>query len=359
MNPGKVFYAVLNMGLGHATRSLPIIKEFINKNWQLLIGSNGRSLEFLKKELPTTKFIVTPDYGISYSQSNFLFFKLIPQISRIFRKIREEKQLCDKIVAEFSPDLVISDHCYGMYHSNIQNYFLSHQIYFAIPQPFQFLSPLISRFNHSFHRKYHKVIIPDLPENGNGLLSGRLSNTPSVQGKYYYAGILSSIRKQVPNEQVDLLVSISGPEPQRTIFEKIILKQINRISGKKIVVLGKSEKDEIIVYEDDLKVYSHLPRCDMEKLFNQAELIITRPGYSTLMELSELGKIALLVPTPGQTEQQYLANRMAEKGWFYFVDQKHLNLVRDIEIAKTYGGLFKPDSTQMTIDYLFKNIFKV
>lgn len=359
MNPGKVFYAVLNMGLGHATRSLPIIKEFIDRNWQLLIGSNGRSLEFLKRELPTTKFIVTPDYQISYSRSNFLIPKLIPQISRIFQKIKEEKRLCDKIVAGFSPDLIISDHCYGMHHSNIRNYFLSHQIYFAIPQPFQFLSPLVSRFNHSFHRKYDKVIIPDLYENGNGLLSGKLSNTPSIEGKYYYAGILSSIRKQVPNEKVHLLVSISGPEPQRTIFEEIILKQIDKIIGKKIIVLGKSEKDKIIIDEDDLKVYTHLPRCDMEKLLNQAELIITRPGYSTLMELAELGKIALLVPTPGQTEQQYLANRMKEKGWFYFVDQKRLNLARDIEIAKTHSGLLKPNSTQKTIDYLFKNIFKV
>lgn len=359
MNPGKVFYAVLNMGLGHATRSLPIIHEFIKRNWQLLIGSNGRSLEFLKKELPTAKFIVTPDYGISYSHGHFLILKLIPQIHRIFKKIKEEKKLCNQVVAEFSPDLIISDHCYGMYHSNIQSYFLSHQIYFAVPHLFQFLSPIISQYNFSFHRQYTKVIIPDLPENGNGLLSGTLSNCPSTEEKYCYAGILSSIKKQLPNKKVDLLISISGPEPQRTIFEKIILNQINQIPGKKIVVLGKSEKSEVLIEKDDLRVYTHLPRCEMEKLFNQAELIITRPGYSTLMELAELGKKALLVPTPGQTEQQYLANRMKDKRWFYFIDQKCLNLSRDIEIAKTYQGLFKSNSTQKTINYIFKKIFKV
>ena len=161
MIPGKVFYAVLNMGLGHATRSLPLIKEFINRKWQILIGSNGRSLEFLKKELPSIQFVETPDYSISYSQGSFLLLKLSLQAPRIFKRIKEEKKLCNQIVEDYSPDLIVSDHCYGMYHSRVPSYFLSHQIYFALPNSLQFLSPVISRFNLSFHQKYLKIIIPD------------------------------------------------------------------------------------------------------------------------------------------------------------------------------------------------------
>lgn len=356
MVPGKVLYAVLNMGLGHATRSLPIIKEFVNRKSEVLVGSNGRSLEFLKKELPSIQFIETPNYNISYSQNRLLALKLALQIPKVIKAIKEEKKCCNQIVQDFSPNLIISDHCYGMYHSQIPSYFLCHQIYFAMPDSLKFVSPVVSRFNLSFHRQYAKIIIPDLPENSHGLLSGKLSQLPKMKDKYFFAGILSSINERGADNKIDLLFSISGPEPQRTVFEKIILKQIEKIPGKKIVVLGKSEENNVNIEGNDLKIYSHLPRIEMEKIFNQAEFIITRPGYSTLMELVELGKKALLIPTPGQTEQEYLAKRMKENKWFYFVEQKKLDLLQDIDIAKSYSGLKKANATQKTIENIFNNI---
>lgn len=359
MIPGKVFYAVLNMGLGHATRSLPLIKEFINRKWQILIGSNGRSLEFLKKELPSVNFVETPDYGISYSQGNFLLLKLTLQIPKLLKKIKEEKEVCNQIVKDYVPDLIVSDHCYGMYHSQIPSYFISHQIYFALPDSLQLFSPIASKFNLSFHQQCSKVIIPDLVEGDQGLLSGKLSRLPERKEKYIFSGILSSINKTSADNKFDFLFSISGPEPQRTIFEKIILKQIEKIPGKKIVVLGKSEENKPIIERDDLKVYTHLPRVEMEKLFNQADFIITRPGYSTVMELVELGKKALFIPTPGQTEQEYLARRMKEKGWFYFVDQNKIDLLENIKLAKSYSGLAKANSTKNTVEFIFNNVLNV
>jgi uncharacterized protein (TIGR00661 family) len=359
MNPGKVFYSVLNMGLGHATRSLPIIQEFIDRKWQIWVGSNGRSLQFLKRELPEVSFIETPDYGISYSRGGLLLPKLVLQIPKMMRKIREEKRLCDRVCEEISPDLIISDHCYGVYHSKIPSYFISHQIRFAMPESVQFLSGFISQFNLTYHKHYEKVLIPDFPDGTQGLLSGMLSDFPNSEKKYHFAGILSSLKKKEVPGKIVILVSISGPEPQRSVFEEIILEQINEVDGNKIIVLGKSEKSELLIQKKDLKVYSHLPRDEMETLFNQAEVVITRPGYSTLMELVELGKKALLVPTPGQTEQLYLARQMMKNGWFYSVEQDSVDLPRDIRSSIAFQGLKKTDATRSTIKNIFDNLLKI
>ena len=116
VNPGKLFYAVLNMGLGHASRSLPILREFIQKGWNVLLGSNGRALEFLRNELPEIPFVETPQYNIEYSQNGFMAPKLLAQAPRLLKKIDEEQAFCQKIVSDFEPDLIFSDHCYGMYH---------------------------------------------------------------------------------------------------------------------------------------------------------------------------------------------------------------------------------------------------
>jgi len=167
------------------------------------------------------------------------------------------------------------------------------------------------------------------------------------------------MKRRESGDPLDLLVSISGPEPQRTIFEQKILQQIEDVPGKKVVALGKSETLQLIRDTADLQVYSHIPRREMEKLFNRAKLIVSRPGYSTLMELVELGKPALLVPTPGQTEQISLARYARERNWFYSVEQANLDLARDVRIAPQYSGLYKPNVTQCSVRNIFDNILNL
>ncbi|NIV16472.1 MAG: hypothetical protein GWN62_36045 [Aliifodinibius sp.] len=189
------------------------------------------------------------------------------------------------------------------------------------------------------------------------MFSGKLSHLPESGKNYFYGGVLSSITRQ-PNveEDLDILISVSGPEPQRTVFEEKILKEIHHLPGRKVVVLGKTEVVSLIEDAPNLKVYSHIPRQQMELLVNKARLVISRPGYSTLMELAELGKRALLVPTPGQTEQDYLAQLMMSNQWFYCVTQNKLDLGKDVEIAKTFSGLYLPNATQNTVNKVFNTL---
>lgn len=359
MKTGKVYYTVLNMGLGHASRSTPVIKKFVAQNWQVLIGSNGRALQFLHREFPDLNFVETPDYGISYTKSSWLLPKLFLQTPAILQKIHAEHQFTARIVKKFFPDIIFSDHCYGAYHTHVPSFFISHQLYFSVPPPFWVFRSIPAQFNLLFHRKFNRILIPDQRENETGLLSGGLSQIKKEDVKYNYVGILSSLKKTADTENIDILFSISGPEPQRTIFQKIILRQIKELPGKKVVLLGKSEESKLLDSTEDCDTYTHLPREKLQKLYNRSKLIVSRPGYSTLMELAELGKKALFVPTPGQTEQKYLADYVHKRGWFYSVRQKGLQLTKAIARAKRYPGLFLPEATQKSVDTIWSDIIDV
>jgi uncharacterized protein (TIGR00661 family) len=346
----KILICVLNMGLGHASRSLPVIQDLQKRGTKIMVGSSGRSLLFLKQEVKDAEFLELPDYELSYSNRGVNIFQLILQIPGLIKKIGLENQIVRKTVADHSINLIISDHCYGCYCEEIPSLFISHQLRFIAPSFFRFFEFIGMNFNRYYHAKYNRVIVPDLLSKNEGVLSGRLSRMRD-KVKYFYPGTLSSIPKKKYNgDNIDLLVSISGPEPQRSVFEKIIRSQIQQIKGNKIVLLGKPEVSDIKNLGDNLTIISHASRQKTTELYNRAKLIITRSGYSTIMELAETGRKALLVPTPGQTEQLYLAKRFEKYGWFYCVDQEKLELEADIGRAQEFSGFPGHFSTKDSID---------
>lgn len=360
MGANKVFFGVLNMGLGHATRSLPLINEFQRRGWQIAIGSNGRALAFLRNELsPETLFLETPSYEIRYSRSDRFVSNLLFQIPRVAWRIGAEQRFCRQMARKIKPDLIISDNCYGLHHRDIPSYFISHQIYFALPKGWQMFTGFAGAPNRYFHGKYKAVIIPDLPGADGGLLSGELSRIPDSATDYHYTGILSSVAQGKPQNDIDLLISISGPEPQRTILEKRILKDVEAIEGNKVLLLGKPEKSELLFQRPGLRVYSHLPREKMQQMMRDARMIVSRSGYSTLMELLELNKRAFFIPTPGQTEQVYLAERFRRQGHYFSVAQKRLDLPANLQEAEKYPGLKVSNTTADTVRHIFNDILKL
>lgn len=336
-HPAGVFIAILNMGLGHATRSLPLITYLLNQGWRVVIGSSGRSLIFLQKEIPGASFVTLPDYNLHYSKSGVNFIQLLSQLPRLLKIIQAEHLLTEKILEEQHLQMVVSDHRYGCYSYRQPSFFISHQLRFAAPSWLKSFEIVGFWFNRYFHKKYRAIIVPDFAHRGEGLLSGRLSRLKK-HPNYYFCGILSSISFLESPLDIDILVSISGPEPQRTIFEQKMRHQLPRLPGNKVMVLGKPEVEIVDKKTPGLTIYSHLNRCDLQKYFNRSKLIVSRSGYSTIMELIELRKRALLIPTPGQTEQLLLAKRLKAMGWFHTVSQDKLDLDIDVELAKRYPG---------------------
>jgi uncharacterized protein (TIGR00661 family) len=354
--PRKAFVSILNLGLGHATRSIPIIRQLFREGWEVIIGSNGRALALLKKEFPDAALVTTPDYRLRYAKNNWTAVKLALQAPKLLTGINAERQFCNRIVDTFQPDVIISDQCYGMFHPNVFSVLITHQIYFEPPAWAKFLRSPVGMVNSRWYEAFDRVVIPDYRNGEMGVLSGRLSQVPPGKAeRYHHVGVLSSVEKVSVAEDIDVFISISGPEPQRTIFEQKVLAALPALSGEVVVVLGKSEADWQ-QKQGNVTVYSHLTRQKMSEMMNRAKLIVCRSGYSTIMELAVLGKKALLVPTPGQTEQLYLAEYLRQKGWFWSVPQHRLNIAEDIQKSAELPGLFLPDATAKTVQHFYSQI---
>jgi uncharacterized protein (TIGR00661 family) len=354
--PRKAFVSILNLGLGHATRSIPIIRQLFREGWEVIIGSSGRALALLKKEFPDAALVTTPDYRLRYAKSDWTAVKLALQTPRLLAGREAERQFCNRVVETFHPDVIISDQCYGMFHPDVFSVLITHQIYFEPPEWAKLLRSPIGMINRRLYEAFDRIVIPDYRSGDMGTLSGRLSQLPPGNAeRYHHVGILSSVEKMALPEDIDVLISISGPEPQRTIFEQKVLAALPALRGEVVVVLGKSEAD----WQQKLgnaTVFSHLTRQKMSEMMNRAKLIVCRSGYSTIMELAALGKKALLVPTPGQTEQLYLAEHLQQKGWFGAVPQHRLNIAEDIREAAGQPGIFLPEATAKTVQQFYAQI---
>ncbi len=354
-----VFVSPLSWGLGHATRDTPIIRELLKHNHKVTIASSGPALTFLKKEFPQCTFIYLPDYPAPYTKSRFYVAKFTIYIPIIVHAINVEEKTAHRLFTEKKYDLIISDNRFGVYSKDIPSFFISHQLRFSAPKILSFAEEWAQNFNSHFHARFTRVIVPDnSPDTVS--LSGILScnNRPATLERIYYAGILSSIRKLNLPEDIDFLISVSGPEPQRTILEEVMMKQVRKLPGRKFVLLGRPAEDFEYKMDEFTTVKSHAGREEMSVLMNRAKFIISRSGYTTMMEIAELGKKhCFFIPTPGQTEQEYLSQYYMEKGWFYSKSQYSLDILKDIEETKKYSGFPTMQNSESNAEKLYEELF--
>ena len=321
----------MGWGLGHATRSIPIIND-LKKNNKVILASNGTSLSFLRKEYPELECITFPDYAIRYpKRKSFLLLSIILQIPLIIIKLIQEYNLTQKIIIDHEIDILISDCRYGVFSKKIPTYFITHQLRFKLTYFLKILEPVVQYFNIFMFQFYKAVIIPDTRSLEN--LTGELTHKGLISKhlKLNYLGVFCNVSNLYINEDIDIFISISGPEIQRTLFEEIILGQINDLPGRKVVVLGKPDSSKIYKNFNNTIIFNHVNREKQNELLNRAKFIICRSGYTTIMELVALKKSALMIPTPGQTEQEYLAKHLKQSGLFYIAEQKKLNLFNELK----------------------------
>lgn len=332
----RILVAVLNWGLGHATRSIPIIKALKKRN-TVILAATGRSLALLRDEFPDCDTIDFPDYDVRYSRKKrLLFVYLLIQTPIIIVRLLVEHCRTARLVKKHKIDIIFSDNRYGVYFRKTPSYLMTHQLRFQLPRAVRCFEFISVWFNRLMFRNFQHIFVPDI--GGSSSLTGNMGHPKKVTNcpKLTYIGYLASIEKKQVSTQIDVLFMISGPEPQRSVLEEIILKQIENISGRRVVVLGKPGKEEPNYKDRNLEIYNHLNRQKMAEYMNSAKLIVAQAGYSTIMEVIALGKLALFIPTPGQTEQEYLAKRLKGRGYFHCVAQQELNLSEDIKIASGF-----------------------
>lgn len=353
INIHRVLIAPLDWGLGHATRCIPIIKSFQALNIEVLIAAEGACASILSKEFPTIRIIPLKGYRIQYAKTAIgLIKKLIQQLPKIMGSIKREHQWLEKIIQEEKIDLVISDNRYGLYTQQVPCVFITHQL--MIKTPFGFLERVIQKINYRFINRFSACWVPDSASEIN--IAGLLSH-PSKLPKttVSYMGIVSRMeQKETLEKEFDYCFLISGPEPQRTILEEQILNCLPKLDGKIILVRGLPSENSAVVVPSNTICYNHLPTDKLESILAASDLIICRSGYTSVMELVRLKKNALLIPTPGQTEQVYLANKLYQDQRFFMADQKNLNLLDAINRAKKYNKLLTeiPIFTTKTLEAL-------
>jgi UDP-N-acetylglucosamine transferase subunit ALG13 len=329
LQTGKnILICPLEWGLGHAGRMVPLAKKLIGLGHNVMIGAGPEQLEFFKKELPGIKCISFPGFSIRYSswlpQYLVILFNIPAFIFRIFREHRQLKEL----IARNKIGIVISDSRPGLWNRTVKTVFVTHMIRLPLPRPVSFIEKTGLLSSKLFIRKFTFCFIPDIESDNN--LSGKLSHDLKLPGNARYIGILSRFSAQKAVSAPEgyryfCTVILSGPEPQRGIMKRK-MSGILRLTGESSVILeGRpgiiTEKHS----EGNITYISHLPAEEMREYIIHSRYIVSRSGYTTLMELASLGKSALIIPTPGQTEQEYLAEYLSEKGWFGTISQKEIN----------------------------------
>jgi hypothetical protein len=252
---------------------------------------------------------------------------------------------------------IITDTRFGIYASGVPCFLINHHLKFPFDGVLKHSSALTELVNYAFKDKFKKILIPDFKKNS---LSGDFTHGLSyfTEKDIEYLGIISMTRKLKLEEDIDYFFSISGPEPQRTVFEKKVLNSISKLKGKKIVIaLGKTESN-LETLKGDVKIYGFLDKEKQTDIMNRSRLVITRSGYTTLMDLAELGKKALLIPTKGQPEQEYLAKYHLKQGNFYYKELDEVNLPKDLDIAERFPGYICRQKTAESVKRFMKLVFE-
>lgn len=355
----KVIYAVCSWGLGHATRSLPVIRKLIKEDNKITIISNGRSLELLKKELGNNiEYFDIPDYPMLLSENSRQFMaKSVVYWPSFIGRMESGLQRLKKILENRKCNRIISDARYDMYNRKIPSFFISHQIRILNPLRIKMFERGSEIFNLFFFKRFCGIIIPDYKEDN---LSGDLShNLRRIdENKLHYVGVISDFKKKKTKQDIDYLISISGPEPQRTMLEETLLSQVDDLKGKVIITLGKTEsKDKFD--KKGVETHSFLSKEKREDFLNRAKLVVSRSGYSTILDLAVIGTKALMTPTPGQVEQEYLGQYHNKKKTFYSVKQDNINLKRDVEIAKKTTGVQRKCDVDKTVENILNIVISI
>ncbi len=318
---GKVLVAPLNWGIGHATRCIPIIKQLQEQGFQPVIASDGAALLVLQKVFPNLSSFELPSYKVHYTKKSFWFnLNLLFQLPKFINAYYSEHKYIKALILKQNIKAIISDNRFGVFCKNIPSIYITHQL--------RVKSGWTTFLTTFFHKRvisnFDVCWVPDSEDLPN--LSGKLSHDISINIPVRYIGVLSQFEKQPTQLKYDLLVLLSGPEPQRSLLEDKLLQELKETPKKVCFIRGVVSEKQQISTKGNIEIYNFLLGEDLQEKINQSELVLARSGYSTVMDLAVLQKKAFFIPTPGQAEQLYIAQHLASQKIILFALQNNFSL---------------------------------
>ena len=319
-----VLVAPLHWGLGHAARCIPVIQWLNERCREIIIASDGAALELLKKEFPALKHETLPAYGIRYTYENILVNITIGSL-RILKAIYQEHNEVPKLVQKHKITKILSDNRLGLYHPDITSLYITHQV--KILHPVKWIRKTGNYIHQEFIHRFHHCLVPDYQ--GSQALCPDLSNGNIKNATF--TGPITRIGKLNIPMAYDILVLLSGPEPQRTILENKLLDILGSLEDYTIAFVRGIQPSltPASQYPNHISFFSFASGAEIERLLNSSKLLIARSGYSTVMDMHQLDIKTIWIPTPGQTEQEYLAERLSTFENNTFLKQKDLNLLEE------------------------------
>lgn len=324
-NVKHVLVAPLNWGLGHASRSIQIIQELLSRDLKVTIASDGDSLLFLSKEFPQLTCLELPSYKVSYNGSGF-YTNFIQNTPKILSAIAKEKSMAEKIVRDISADMIISDSRFGFHAKTTCNVIVSHQL--QLRGPSKTITQLINLTNKKLLNAFDEIWVPDYP---NRKLSGMLSDCSAFEN-VKYIGPLSSLDNRVDNltaeKKNNIGIVLSGPEPARTVLEEKLLKELK--DYKNVILIRGGHDLPAIKGNQEWEVINLADRKTVNNVLLESKIIISRSGYTSIMDFDKLNIGAILIPTPGQTEQEYLAESLKAENNFVKVKEENIGSIKNV-----------------------------
>ncbi len=347
MNPNiNLLVAPLNWGLGHATRCIPIIRALLADNFNVIIASDGIALQLLHKEFPELQTLQLPSYNIEYAKKGGHFKrKMLANLPRLAKVIRTEHITIENYIEKYQIQGIISDNRLGLYTSKVPTVFITHQL-----EVFSGNTTWFTTYLHKqFIKRFDECWVPDYKGNTN--LSGRLGHPKKEKYPVHYIGPLSRMKIATVSIKYDAIAVLSGPEPQRSMLEEILLKEFKKYNGNVLLVQGCVEEEKRTTKQGAIEIVNFLTSKELESAMNSSGFVIARSGYTTVMDLEALNKKAFFIPTPGQTEQEYLAKRLKEHGIAPYANQDSFK-IKDLAKLTVYKG-FKTSSTETDLSQFF------
>ncbi|MFM2206530.1 MAG: hypothetical protein RL213_505 [Bacteroidota bacterium] len=316
--PGsRILVAPLDWGLGHAARCIPLIRRWKDQGHRVTLAASGSTAALLRLHFPDLEMLHLRGYGIRYSRIFPASTAILFQLPRFFLSIGREHRWLKKLLRNRRFDAVVSDNRYGLWSGKCQSIILTHQLFPVLPRWCSLLRGTVIRRLTKMTGRFDECWIPD--REGDENLSGILSHRKNMPANTSYIGWLSRLEGtttlDTDFEKYDCLMLVSGPEPSRSLWEKQLIGEALD-SGKKTLLVQGLPDQNLRRHEGNLTVISKVDDQELLHALQHSKRIVCRSGYSTLMDLMTVGRTAELVPTPGQTEQEYLAERMRKKfGW--------------------------------------------
>ena len=339
----RILVAPLNWGLGHVTRCIPLIRELERLGAEVFLASDGVALHLLRAEFPHLTALELPSYRIRYQATNMIW-NIGRQLPRIVWAIRSENKETDQLVQKYGIQGILSDNRYGCFNSKANSVMLTHQLHIQMPS--KLLAWPANKILHLALTKFDTLWAPDV-EVAPGL-AGKLSHGSSVHSDVRYTGILTRMQNYERDPEYDVSIVLSGPEPQRSILEQHLMEQAIEMPHKFIFIQGQTQSKKHYYAAENVEVVSYLTSKDLNDVLMASKVIVCRSGYSSVMDLAGLNKKAILIPTPGQTEQEYLADLLAGQQLFVAQKQGAINLDLGIrQLTKTTGlrqGVYPNDA---------------